>query len=279
LLIVLASSLVTSARGETHEVTELAVTWADRYLTISGAFPGREIRIHYLEAYCRPGSTDRDWSETVIGHTTQIVESSADHRRLKLRDRLSDGVVVDHNITARRDEVDFRLIAQNPTDKLSLAHWAQPCIRVHRFTGSTTNDRNILVPDYARKCFIFLDRQLTRLPTNPWATKARYTPGQVYCPSHVDRDDVNPRPLSSLVPSSGLMGCFSEDDRKIMGVAWQPYQELFLGVASCIHSDFRIGGLEPGETKEIRGKIYIVDADVQALVKRYEQDFPEHQSD
>jgi hypothetical protein len=63
-----------------------------------------------------------------------------------------------------------------------------------------------------------------------------------------------------------------------MGVAWQPYQELFLGVASCIHSDFRIGGLAPGETKEIRGKIYIVDADVQALVNRYEQDFPEHQS-
>jgi len=37
----------------------------------------------------------------------------------------------------------------------------------------------------------------------------------------------------------------------------------------------RIGGLDPGETKEIRGKIYIVDADVPALVKRYEHDFPE----
>ena len=61
-----------------------------------------------------------------------------------------------------------------------------------------------------------------------------------------------------------------------MAVAWQPYQELFLGVITCIHSDFRVGGLKAGETKEIRGKIYIIDADVPALVQRYEQDFPEH---
>ena len=47
-----------------------------------------------------------------------------------------------------------------------------------------------------------------------------------------------------------------------MAVAWQPYQELFLGVITCIHSDFRIGGLAAGETTEIRGKIYVVDADV-----------------
>jgi hypothetical protein len=79
-----------------------------------------------------------------------------------------------------------------------------------------------------------------------------------------------------LVPSSGLVGCFSGDERKIMAVAWQPYQELFLGVITCIHSDFRIGGLDPGETKEIRGKVYIVDADVPALAARYERDFPEH---
>jgi hypothetical protein len=72
------------------------------------------------------------------------------------------------------------------------------------------------------------------------------------------------------------MGCFSRDGDKILAVAWQPYQELFLGVATCIHSDFRIGGLAAGESKEIRGKIYIVDANVPALVKRYERDFPEH---
>ena len=60
-----------------------------------------------------------------------------------------------------------------------------------------------------------------------------------------------------------------------MAVAWEPYQEIFQGVISCIHSDFRIGGLAPGETKKIRGKIYIVPADVTALVQRYQRDFPE----
>jgi hypothetical protein len=194
---------------------------------------------------------------------------------LKLRDRLNDGVIVDHHIAAGHVEVSFRLIAKNPTDKPSQAHWAQPCIRVDRFTGLPDEGRE-RIPNYARKCFVFLDRRLTHLPTTPWAVEARYTPGQVYCPSHVMRDDVNPRPLSTLVPSNGLIGCFSADGKKVLAVAWQPYQELFLGVATCIHSDFRIGGLVAGETKEIRGKIYLVDADVPALVRRYEQDFPEH---
>ena len=106
--------------------------------------------------------------------------------------------------------------------------------------------------------------------------KARYTPGQVWCPVNVDRADVNPRPLSELVPSSGLIGCFSADDKQILATAWEPYQELFQGVITCLHSDFRIGGLKPGETKSIRGKLYLTGPDVDALVKRYEADFPEH---
>jgi len=40
-------------------------------------------------------------------------------------------------------------------------------------------------------------------------------------------------------------------------------------------SDFRLGGLQPGETKQIRGKIYIVPHDVPALLARYGKDFPE----
>src|SRR6185436_13241956 len=90
------------------------------------------------------------------------------------------------------------------------------------------------------------------------------------------RTDVNPRPLSSLVPSNGLIGCFSGDDKLIFATAWEPYQELFQGVGRCLHSDFRLGGLQPGETKKVRGKIYIVPNDVPALLKRYQKDFPEH---
>jgi hypothetical protein len=61
-----------------------------------------------------------------------------------------------------------------------------------------------------------------------------------------------------------------------MAVAWQPYQELFQGVGVCIHSDFRIGGLDPGETKRIRGTMYFTTAGADALLKRYEKEFSEH---
>jgi hypothetical protein len=264
-----------AAAAEERDSSGLTIHWEKNYLTIRGDFPGDELKILYLEAYCRPGSTDRDWHETVIPHTAELVETSRDGRQIRLRDKLADGVIVEHTLSAGPDEVDFRLVAHNPTDKPSEAHWAQPCIRVDKFTGTTNADARALVPEYARKCFLFLNGKLTRMPTEPWADKARYVPGQVYCPRGVDRNDVNPRPLSSLVPSSGLCGCFSGDEKQIMAVAWEPYQEIFQGVITCIHSDFRVGGLAPDETKKIRGKLYIVPADVEKLVARYERDFPE----
>jgi len=181
---------------------------------------------------------------------------------------------VRHVITPGKDEVDFQVTATNPTEKESLAHWAQPCIRVDKFTGAGNSDARVLVPAYARKCFIFLDGKLTRMPTPEWARTARYIPGQVWAPAKVPRTDVNPRPLNPLVPSNGLIGCFSGDEKLIFATAWEPYQELFQGVARCLHSDFRIGGLAPGETKQIRGKIYIVANDVPALLARYQKDFP-----
>jgi hypothetical protein len=46
-----------------------------------------------------------------------------------------------------------------------------------------------------------------------------------------------------------------------------------------MHSDFCIGGLKPGETKKIRGKIYHVPSDVAALVRRCQRDFPEHRNE
>jgi hypothetical protein len=248
----------------------LTLHWADNFLTIRGPqLPGGEMRVMYLEAYCRPGSTDRDWGQTVIGHRTELISATDDGRRLQLRCTLTDGVVVNHAIRAGRDEVDFRLTAANPTDRESQAHWAQPCIRVDRFTGRAQSD-------YIEKGFVFLDGNLTRFPTPNWATKARYVPGQVWCPRGVDRNDVNPRPLSDLVPSHGLIGCYSGDERWIMATAFEPYQELFQGVAVCVHSDFRIGGLKPGEKKEIRGKIYLVPGEVEPLLKGYTADFPEH---
>ena len=246
----------------------LKLAWKDNYLTITGdKLPGREMKVLYIEAYCRPGSTKRKWEQTTIGHKTRLVSSDA--KRVVLECTLSDGVKVRHEISAGADEVDFRITATNPTDKDSAAHWAQPCVRLDAFTG---RDK----VTYLDKCFVFVDGALRRMPTPRWATKAVYTPGQVWCPKHVDRDDVNPRPLSPDVPDNGLIGCYSADEKMIFAVAFEPYQELFQGVAACLHSDFRLGGLKPGETKKVRGKIYFVPADLEALLKRYMADFPEH---
>jgi hypothetical protein len=260
-----------TALGEAPDAhTGLRVAWKDDYLTISGPnLPGNEMRVHYLEAYCRAGSTKRPWGQTMIGHKTRLVSADPEGRRVVLECTLKDGVVVRHEITAGNDEVNFHITAQNPTDKESEAQWAQPCIRVDRFTGR--NKAN-----YLDKCFIFLGGKLARMPTPHWATEAVYTPGQVWCPRNVDRNDVNPRPLSSDVPDNGLIGCYSSDEKMMMAVAFEPYQELFQGVIACIHSDFRIGGLKPHESKTIRGKMYFVPADVEALLQRYKADFPEH---
>jgi hypothetical protein len=253
----------------------LTLAREDNWLIIRAAhLPGGEIRINYLEAYCRAGSTDADWvKHTVVPHRSEVV--SADAKSVRLRDTLADGVTVEHTISAGDDEVDFALTAHNPANQRSEAHWAQPCVRLSAFTGFDEKSAGNAT-DYLSKCFIFLEGKLTRMPTAPWATQARYTPGQTWCPANVPRTDVNPRPLSALVPSNGLIGCFSGDEKLIFAMAWEPYQELFQGVARCLHADFRLGGLASGETKKIRGKIYIIPADPTALLERYKKDFPAH---
>ena len=126
------------------------------------------------------------------------------------------------------------------------------------------------------KSFIYLDGKRAMMPTQGWGTEARYIPGQVWAGPGVPRADVNPRPLHPAVPSNGLIGCYSADGSMIFATAFEPYQELFQGVIRCLHSDFRLGGLKPGERLEIRGKIYIVKNDEKALLKRYNR-FPNPQ--
>src|SRR5437868_507169 len=72
---------------------------------------------------------------------------------------------------------------------------------------------------YLPRCFIYRDGRPARLPTTPWARSALYTPGQVWCPEGVNRDDVNPRPLSSIIPSNGLIGCVSADGQEMLATA------------------------------------------------------------
>jgi hypothetical protein len=238
--------------------------------------PGKEIRVLYLEAYCRADAHDADWGKhTVVGHQTELVSADKDGKRIELKCTLNDGVTVKHIITAKADEIDFQLTANNPTQKVSEAVWAQPCIRVGDFTG-LGDPNNPRSEAYIKKSFVFLDGKLSLMPTQDWATEARYVPGQVWRAPHVPGKDVNPRPLNPHVPSNGIIGCFSGDDQWMLASVWEPYHELFQGVITCVHSDFRLGGLKPGETKAIRGKIYIVPNNVDALLKRYAKDFPEH---
>lgn len=245
------------------------------WLVIEGAhLPGGAIRINYLEAYCRAGSTDADWvKHTVIPHENELVSSSEDGQEIRLRDTLADGLIVEHVITAGDDEVSFNLTARNPTDRRSKAHWAQPCVRLGAFTGFDPDHSKGDLDDYLPKCFVFLDGELTRMPTPDWETNARYTPGQVWAGPDVPRTDVNPRPLNPRTPDNGLIGCFSAEETMLFATAWEPYQELFQGVARCLHADFRLGGIEAGETLTIRGKIYLLSNDVDELLRRHRRDF------
>ncbi len=261
-----------TAGGPTAPIT---ITWSDHILTLHHPeIPGGKVETWYLEAYCRPGSTDREWDQTTIGHRTELLSANASKTELRLRCTLSDGVVVDHTIRAVADGVTFDLSAHNPTGEPSLAHWAQPCIRVGAFTGTgadATDDKYA----YLARSFVFQDADDAPdfMPTPGWATEARYTPGQVWCPEDVPRADINPRPLHPDAPHLGLIGCVSADDRWILATAWSPYQELFQGVIRCLHSDFRIGGLAPGERKAIKGKIYLVPNAMPALLERYREEF------
>jgi hypothetical protein len=243
----------------------ITLDWEKNFLYVRAAdLPGGAIVINYLEAFCRSGSTDRDWAKTVIPHRTTLVDR--DPNRLRLRSDVEANVIVDHEITAGIDNVEFRLTATNRGTAFADVQWAQPCMRVAAFTGRKQDD-------YYRRCFIFTERGMTLLHQTHRATKARYVPGQVYVPNGVDRADVNPRPISDDIPVHGLIGAFSFDNRKLVAMAFEPYQELFQGVIVCIHADFRVGGLQPGETKKVRGKLYLLDNDVPTLLARYERDF------
>ncbi|MCG8586956.1 MAG: hypothetical protein MI757_19805, partial [Pirellulales bacterium] len=217
-LLAIGLALVINSTVTAADKRTLALERDGHWLVIHAPhISGKAIRINYLEAYCRAGSTDADWvKHTVIAHKSELLSVSDDKKTVRLRDTIADGVVVQHTITAGDDEVDFRLVAHNPTKKRGKAHWAQPCIRLAAFTGFDPRGKDI--NDYLPKCFVFLDGKLARMPTRDWSRKARYTPGQVWCPKGVPRTDVNPRPLSKNITSNGLIGAFSADDKYIFAV-------------------------------------------------------------
>ena len=245
----------------------LSVGWTNNMLTISGPnIPGGKVDTWYLEAFCRSGSTRRDWRQTTLPHKTELVSADKTGQRLRLRTLVQPNVEVLHDIRAGKDEVDFRLILKNRGNEPVDVQWFQPCMRVDRFTGGNQSN-------YINKSFIFTGRGLALLDKTRRTEEAIYRGGQVYVPKGINLDDVNPRPISLDQPVNGLIGCVSADDRYLLAMAWDQTQELFQGVIVCLHSDPRIGGLKPGEIKRLHGKVYFLRNDPKSLLKRYERDF------
>jgi len=266
------ASVMQGASTHPRELTGLCLEWRPPFLTITGDFPGGKIDMHYVEAYCQSGSSKQNWEDTTIRRGVSRPTKAASSKQLWMRDTLENGVIVDHSIRAETDSVVFTVDASNPTKQSVDVQWSTACVRVRTFTQADYKDGKLSIPPYARKCFIFLEGQLARMPIEPWATEARYKPGQVFRSPNVDLEDLNPRPLNESIPSNGLVGCFSADEKHIVAMAWQPFHQVAQNIHTCIHSDLHIGGLKPGESKQIRGRLYIVDADVNNLLARYERD-------
>jgi hypothetical protein len=245
----------------------LQISWTNNMLSISGPnVAGDKVEIWYLEAFCKTGSTKRNWSETTIPHKTELLAADRAKTHLRLRTFVEPNVQVLHDIRATKDTVEFHLTLKNEGDRFVDVDWFQPCMRVARFTGR--NQTN-----YISRCFIFTEQGLTTLDKTRRTEEAVYRGGQVYVPAAINLNDVNPRPISPDKPVNDLIGCFSADDKQLLAMAWDHTQELFQGVIVCIHNDPRVGGLKPGETKKLFGKVYLLKNDPKELLKRYERDF------
>jgi dienelactone hydrolase len=263
-----ALAAVGAARGEEKRLLD----WQDNRLTLlSPRLPGGKVEIWYLEAFCRTGSTHRRWEETTLPHRTVRLDGSGPATRIRLKTTVAGGVEVLHDLRVVKEGVRFDLRLTNTGREAVDVDWAQPCLQVATFTGRTQET-------YLDRCFIFTDRAadhgLTRLDAMPRSEEAVYRGGQVYVPAGVNHADVNPRPISPITPANGLIGCFSADGRMLLAMAWDRTQELFQGVITCIHADFRIGGLRPGETQTLHGRLYLLDNDIPRLLRLYHRDFP-----
>ena len=247
----------------------LRLSWTNNLLTVtSPTLPGGKLEVWYLEAFCKAGSTKRDWGKTTIPHKTTLLESAANGQLLRFRTIVQTNIEVIHTLRSTHDEIDITYEFANQSSEPSPIEWFQPaCIRVAKFTGSDQTN-------YIKRSFIFTDRGLTLLSKTRRTEEALYLGGQVYVPQNINRADVNPRPLALDQPVNGLIGCFSADDKYILATAFDQTHELFEGVYVCLHSDPHVGGLAPGEVKKIHGKVYFLPNDVDGLLARYRKDFP-----
>ncbi len=263
MLLALAPDLFAEAVGP------LSLSWSNNLLVVSDwRLPGGKLEIWYLEAFCRSGAWAREWRQTTFRHKTTLTRADPAGHRLEFSTWVEPGIEVRHDIQSKTDELELNFELRNTTASRVDLQWFEPaCIRVASFTECGQSN-------YTARSFIFTSSGLTALDRLPRTTNALYLGGQVYLPAFVSPADSNPRPICLDHPVNGLIGCFSADNRWLLATASDHTHELFEGVYVCLHSDPRLDGLAPGQTKRRRSKIYLLPNNPKLLLERYRRDFP-----
>jgi len=86
-------------------------------------------------------------------------------------------------------------------------------------------------------------------------------------------------PTSDRDAYAGLLIRESQDRQWTMGIAW----ESFLSIQghnpwNCMHLSVRVGPLKPGQSRTIRGRIYLIKGSKADCLHRFERDFPKRGS-
>jgi hypothetical protein len=255
-----------SVAGPSLAWTNNLLTWADPRL------PGGKLDIFYLEAFCLPGGHERRWDQTRLPHTTRMTRRAPDGSGLSFETKVGKSVVVDHGVRMTKDGLVMDFTLSNQGTEPWQVQWFQPaCVRVDAFTGASQSN-------YTQRAFVFTSRGLTWLSETRRREDALYRGGQVYLPPWVDAADANPRPISLDRVTNGVIGCVSGDNRWLLALASDRTFELFEGVYVCLHSDPWIGGLQPGEVRRVRQRLYLLPNDPKALLRRYRRDFTPKQA-
>lgn len=261
-MLTLGIGLAASLKADT------TLSWTNNLLTVRDPrLPTGRLEIWYLEAFCRAGGHERAWEQTKVRHQAQLLFTAPDGTELRFRTLVEPEVELLHEVRSCADGLELTFLMTNRGSQRWDIQWFQPaCIRVADFTGCDQTS-------YTHQSFVFTTQGLTRLDQMERTTAARYPGGQVYLPPQIHEIDANPRPVARTRVVNGLIGCFSRDQRWILATASSRTFELFEGVYVCLHSDPHIGGLQPGETRRLRQRIYLVPNDPAALLKQYQKDF------
>ena len=272
LLLVLLFGLLVPAGNVRADSPATRLSWTNNLLIVRDTrLPGGSLEVFYLEAFCLPGGHQRNWGQTRIPHQTTLLNATPDGSELRFRSTLGPDTEVLHEVRTGRHgtlvEMDF-LITHRGTQPWPI-QWFQPaCIRVDRFTGASQSN-------YTARSFVFTRSGRTPLDALRRTTNALYPGGQVFLPDWIEERDANPRPVALDRITNGIIGAVSADGSSLLAIASDRTFELFEGVYVCLHSDPWIGGLQPGESRRIRQKIYLLPNDTQQLLRRYTEDFPD----